>query len=317
MADESKKKPPASPPLIPKPIAAAIIDIQKTLQPMIKTAENDSFGNSYVPLEDVTLRAHELLSKHNIGVMQPTTTDEYGHAALETILFTATGESFSRTTKLALEEVNPQAHGSAITYTRRYALMATLGLTGKGDDDDGNKAAGVFAPVQEEQKDRLRSLMKYLKYPKTAMANEIFNIKTRDHAYIAIKRFEETIAMRARDEESKENASEVEFGKKIAVTDAKGTKEPAKPAEPKELDPLSLEGFQQRLKDLKLASKSYETKVVLTGARVPFLEKVMEKKERIVGLDTFLKALESGVHHLEPEFYAPSEEPRIVEEKVA
>ena len=301
----NKDTKPSSPPLIPPRIAKAIIEIQKTLQPLIKTAENDSFGNSYVPLEDVTQRAHELLSKHDIGVMQPTTTDEYGHAALETILFTPTGESFTRTTKLALAKVDPQAHGSAITYTRRYALMATLGLTGKGDDDDGNKAAGVFAPVTEEQKDRLRSLMKYLKYPKTAMANEIFNIKTRDHAYLAIKRFEETVAMKARDEESKENASEVEFGsKKITVEEAKAQKETAKEPEAP-LDPLSPEALQKRISSLELRDQAAENKFIHRLVGKPFLRAV-KKHDDFVLLERGITMIETGVHSLPAEFYPPA-----------
>lgn len=281
---------------------------------MIKTAENDAFGSSYVPLEDVTERAHELLSAHDIGVMQPTTTDSFGHAALETILFTETGESFSRTTKLALAKVGPQEHGSAITYTRRYALMATLGLTGKGEDDDGNKAAGVFAPVTEEQKDRLRSLMKHLKYPKTTMAAEIFNIKTRDHAYLAIKNFETVVAQKSRDEESKENASEVEFGKKIAVKGAAG-KDPEPIADDPE-DPLSPSALTKRIRKLGLKNQAMENKFINRATGKPFMAN-LKKKDDFVALDQYIKIVESGVQSLPAEFYPPAKEPRIVNEDVA
>lgn len=322
MAGSSVVTPPAPEPVstayVPPAIAKAIIAIQKELKPMIKTAENDAFGSSYVPLEDVTERAHELLSAHGIGVMQPTTTDSFGHAALETILFTESGESFARSTKLALSKVGPQEHGSAITYTRRYALMATLGLTGKGEDDDGNKAAGVFAPVTEEQKDRLRSLMKHLKYPKTTMAAEIFNIKTRDHAYLAIKNFEKTVAMKARDEESKDSAEEVEFGTKrtkIAVSGEAPEKSAAPiPDEPE--DPLSPSALTKRIRKLGLRDKAAENKLIHRATGKPLMA-TLKKKEDFTALDQYIKVIESGVQNLPAEFYPPAKEPRIVNEDVA
>lgn len=299
----------------PAVIAKALIAIQKELEPLVKSAVNDEFDSSFVPLEEVTQKAHKLLTDHQIAVLQPPSEDEHGHLAMDTILVHESGESFMRRTRLALLKADPQGHASALTYMRRYSLMGMLGLTGRGEDDDGNKASGVFAPVTEEQKDRLRSLMKYLKYPKTTIAAEMFNIKTRDHAYLAIKRFEETTAQRARDEESKETASEIEFGKKIPVS-SKGS-EPEVGTPPAEVDPTSLEGFRRRLKALNLTSPSYENKVINIATGVPFLQKVMDKQERITGLDTFLKALESGVRRLEAEYYAPTKEPILVDENVA
>lgn len=306
--------PPAPAPTIPVEIAKALIAIQKDLRPMIKTAENESFGNAYVPLEDVTERAHELLSAHEIGLSQPTTTDMQGHAALETILFTASGETFSRTTKLALAKVDPQAHGSAITYTRRYALMATLGLTGKGDDDDGNKATGVFAPVTEEQLDRLKSLLKYLRWPKNTIAAEVFKIKTRDHAYLAIKQYEEIVAQKVRDEESKDNAAEVEFGKKITVKDQ--TPEPEKAEADDELAKLSAGSLQKRIKALGLRDTAAENKFVHRVTGKPFL-KALKRTDDFVSLERGLTLIETGMHALPAEFYPTADEPRVVEEDVA
>jgi hypothetical protein len=43
---------------------------------------------------------------------------------------------------LLLAKSDPQGQGSAITYARRYALMAVLGLVAD-EDDDGNKASAA------------------------------------------------------------------------------------------------------------------------------------------------------------------------------
>lgn len=297
--------------LIPTTIAKAIIDIQSTLEPMAKSAKNDAFNSNYVPLEEVTKKAHELLSQHKIGVIQSPITDDAGHAALETILFTGSGQSFSRTTKLAMNKVDPQAHGSAITYTRRYALMAILGLTGVGEDDDGNKATGVVVPVSQEQKDRIKSLATSLRYPPKQIQQELFNVKTHDHAVLAITNLEKIISMRVRDNESKANASEVEDGTKISV----GTGEVEQPLG--EVDPRSEKGFKQRIRALGLAGPTYEKKVIHAATNAPFLSKVMDSTERIEKLDAFLKMYESGMQRFEAEWYAPSTENVIVDEKVA
>lgn len=308
--DEGRKAPV---PLIPVSIAKALIDIQKDLKPMAKSATNSAFASSYVPLEEVTMKAHELLSKRGIGVMQSPITDGQGHAALETTLFTGSGQSLTRTTKLAMNKVDPQSHGSAITYTRRYALMAMLGLTGEGEDDDANKATGVVVPVSEEQKSRIKSLSVALKYHPKQVEQQLLDVKTHDHAALAIVNLEKNISMRVRDDESKANAAEAEaeHARRIMV----GTDEVESAGG--EVDPISSAGFQQRLKALKLAGPTYEKKVIAAATKAPFLSKVMEKQDRIESLDNFLKALESGVHRLEAEFYAPSKENIVVDEKVA
>lgn len=295
----------ATPSLIPTTIAQAIIDIQKTLEPMKKSADNAAYSSKYVPLEEVTKKAHELLSKHKIGVIQSPVTDEQGHAALETILFTGSGQSFSRTTKLAMNKVDPQAHGSAITYTRRYALMAILGLTGLGEDDDGNEASGAIAPVTEDQIREIKMLLSLIPWPKEDIAKAVFALKSRDAAALAIVKYQKLISQKARDEESKANATKIEVG-------TGAIEEPAG-----EVEPLSEKDFKRRLKALGLRDSTYEKKVIHAATTAPFLSKVMDNPERIEKLDAFLKMYESGLQRFEADWYAPTTENILVDEKVA
>lgn len=303
MADAGvSEKREAVPHLIPPVIVKAIIAIQKDLGPFTKTAKNSAYGSSYVPLEEITPLAHQLLTKHKIALLQPMTSDANGQAAIETILVHESGKSFSRTTKLALKQVDPQAHGSAVTYTRRYALMAMLGFTGEGEDDDGNKGSSVQTPPTEEQIRELKMLMVLLSYSQADLSKVINSIRTQDAAGLALVKYRELASKKQK-----------QLG--VMPDDDDGGEVAAD--ESSEPEPTSLEGFKRRLKALRLATPTHEKKVIQTATGAPFITKVMDKPERIEALDNFLKALESGVHQLEAEFYAPRKEEIIVNEKVA
>lgn len=305
MSEEENKPQKSNDYLVPPIIAKALIQIQRELKPLLKSAENDAYSSSYVPLDEVMAKALQLLSDRKIALLQPMVTDSNGHAALETILVHDSGKSFSRTTKLAMNKVDPQSHGSAVTYTRRYALMTIIGLTAKNDDDDGNKASGVFAPITEEQIHEIKMLLGLMKWTRNDIAKAVFALKTRDAAALAIMKYQTLVSERVRDEESKQNATAIEVG-----TDASGT-EPAGDS-----DPTSPEGFKSRLKALKLASPSYENKVILSATKKPFLSKVVSEAD-VKALDEMLKALEEGRYRLEADFYAPTNEPITVNENVA
>jgi hypothetical protein len=52
------------------------------------------------------------------------------------------GEYFQAEFEIAPAKNDPQGVGSAITYQKRYALAAVLGLKIQDEDDDGNAASG-------------------------------------------------------------------------------------------------------------------------------------------------------------------------------
>jgi len=68
---------------------------------------------------------------------------------MTTILMHAdSGEFLEGTFKMTPSKNDPQGQGSVITYQRRYALGAVLGLN-IDEDDDGNKAS---APTEKKAK---------------------------------------------------------------------------------------------------------------------------------------------------------------------
>jgi hypothetical protein len=117
-------------------LSAALLAFQASHVEIQKTAVGHHLGNKYVPLEDLLPEVIPALNRCGLVVLQmPTHVD--GQPALTTkIIHAATGESVSSTMLLLVAKPDPQGQGSAITYARRYSLMAMLGLVADEDTDD-------------------------------------------------------------------------------------------------------------------------------------------------------------------------------------
>lgn len=118
--------------------AAELTDIHRTRTASIPTKTGGSYGYRYADLADLLQTVRPVLAKHGLVTTQTASTvgDE---VAIWTTLLHSSGQ-FITAAPLALPAGRTaQETGSAITYGRRYALMALLGLA--ADDDDGAAAA--------------------------------------------------------------------------------------------------------------------------------------------------------------------------------
>lgn len=126
-----------------KSLAQALLEVQKSAQAIQRDSINPHFGNRYISLD--TLMPQILPKLNEQGVLLTQFPDNLPGVdgavpALTTVLtLAATGEAIERTTPLILDKDNSQGLGSALTYTRRYALLSILGLVAD-KDDDGEKA---------------------------------------------------------------------------------------------------------------------------------------------------------------------------------
>jgi hypothetical protein len=126
-----------------KTIGAAMLNFQSEVTKIAKSAKNPFFKSTYAPLPDILETIMPVLQKHGLVMMQ----FPKGQNELETIiLHPVSGEFMSESYYMKPAKEDPQAYGSVITYQRRYALGAILGLN-IDEDDDGNKAS---APQSEE-----------------------------------------------------------------------------------------------------------------------------------------------------------------------
>lgn len=119
-----------------KNIYQALSDFQAKCPLIKKDASNPFFKSKYAPLDSILPIVLPLLKECGLVVSQiPNET------TLKTIIaHIESGEVLEGNADLILDKQNPQGHGSAITYMRRYALVSMLGLNTE-EDDDGNKAS--------------------------------------------------------------------------------------------------------------------------------------------------------------------------------
>ncbi len=125
-------------------LAKALAKAQGQIKAAVKGAENPFFKSSYADLPAVFKACREHLSANDIAVIQATGFDEAG-VFLETTLAHASGEWVSGIYPVRPVKPDPQSMGSAITYSRRYALSAMVGVVADDEDDDGARASGNVA----------------------------------------------------------------------------------------------------------------------------------------------------------------------------
>lgn len=124
-----------------KELAIALAKAQAQIAPASKSAENPHFRSRYADLPAVWDACRKPLTDHGLSVVQmPVDAGEPGRVALMTMLLHTSGEFISSTVSTRLQKDDAQGIGSALTYLRRYALSAMVGVVAD-EDDDGNAAS--------------------------------------------------------------------------------------------------------------------------------------------------------------------------------
>ena len=132
-----------------KNIATALAAAQINMGKALKQASNPHFRSKYADLGSVMDACLPALNAHGIAVIQPTGEDEIGRFVETRLIHGESGEQLSCRVPLIVSKNDMQGYGSAVTYARRYGLMAMAGIA--PEDDDGNAAAKA-APKQEAPK---------------------------------------------------------------------------------------------------------------------------------------------------------------------
>ena len=132
-----------------KSIATALAAAQINMGKALKQASNPHFRSKYADLGSVMDACLPALNERGIAVIQPTGEDDLGRFVQTILIHGESGEQLSCRVPLIVGKNDMQGYGSAVTYARRYGLMAMAGIA--PEDDDGNAAAKA-APKQEAPK---------------------------------------------------------------------------------------------------------------------------------------------------------------------
>lgn len=131
-------------------LGKALTAFQKSAPPIVKdkTAKLGTYSYKYADLASIWEKIRGGLADNGLSVIQSPSSFQ-GEPTLTTTLLHESGQWVEDTMQLKVVQDSPQGQGSAITYARRYALTAMLGLV--ADDDTDAADHKVLTPIQKKQ----------------------------------------------------------------------------------------------------------------------------------------------------------------------
>lgn len=129
-------------------LAAALAIAQGEITGALKDSANPFYKSRYADLASVWDACRASLSKNGLAVIQTASTSEAGAAVITTTLAHKSGQWIRGTLAMMPVKSDPQGMGSALTYARRYALAAMVGVAQV--DDDANNASGKVAHTKAD-----------------------------------------------------------------------------------------------------------------------------------------------------------------------
>lgn len=140
-------------------LATALSQVQGLLPPVVKSQTATVKGTSktgnpyeytyaYASLDAVWDSCRKPLSESGLAITQVMSEKE-GHPQIETVLMHTSGQWITSLLPL-MATADPQQLGSQITYYRRYALSALLGIV-TDEDKDGQTAPSANRPAARQQ----------------------------------------------------------------------------------------------------------------------------------------------------------------------
>lgn len=120
-----------------KQISIALLKSQREMGNATKGSINPFYKSKYSDLNAIREASIPVLNENEITVLQPTISID-GRNYVETTLLHSSGEYLSSLTEIISAKANdPQAHGSGMSYSRRYGLQAFLCIGAEDNDAEG------------------------------------------------------------------------------------------------------------------------------------------------------------------------------------
>lgn len=132
-------------------LAEALAKVQGVIEGAKKDSENPFFRSKYADLGAVWDACREQLAVNGLSVAQTNSPSENG-VTVDTTLLHNSGEWISGSLFIPVSKADAQAYGSAMTYARRYALAAMIGIYQEDDDAEGGISRDKKTKREPEQK---------------------------------------------------------------------------------------------------------------------------------------------------------------------
>ncbi len=126
-----------------KDLATALAKAQSEILGAVKDSKNGFFQSTYADLASVWDAIREPLTKNGLSVTQTTDFIEAAGTCIVTTLLHSSGQWIKGTLPIVAVKQDPQAIGSAITYSRRYALAAIVGVAQVDDDTEAAQGRNI------------------------------------------------------------------------------------------------------------------------------------------------------------------------------
>ena len=119
-------------------LAAALSKAQAAMEGATKDSENPHFKAKYADLGNCWVACRKALTDNGLGIIQIPSADG-ANVTVTTMLTHSSGQFIEGSLSMIAQKNTPQGVGSCITYARRYALSAFVGIA--PEDDDGQAAS--------------------------------------------------------------------------------------------------------------------------------------------------------------------------------
>jgi hypothetical protein len=146
----------------------ALFRAQGDLPNWVKAEKAGAHKTKYAPLGIILSVVRPVFERHGLRIRQGADRswpmDEGGGSkgrlipVWTEIIHTPSGERERTTLEMPLPKMDPQGMGSALTYGRRYSLLAAIGLASDEADDDGARAKRNDVTEAQEESAALISL---------------------------------------------------------------------------------------------------------------------------------------------------------------
>lgn len=121
-------------------LAEALAKAQGDIEGASKDSLNPHFKNAYADLASVWNACRKALSANGLAVVQTTKNGhDGGTITVVTTLMHASGQWIRSELTMKAQQNTPQGIGSTLTYARRYALAAMVGVAPEDDDGEGGE----------------------------------------------------------------------------------------------------------------------------------------------------------------------------------